>query len=306
MTNFYDGNVRGVVNWDGQFVRIDSFQNDPAPFRLVYYPFYTQINEIIKYSLTTKDSIQTYFQDYGDSVWFQLKIINKHVFFHIKPIVLQNQSIPEDEITQFDIWFSKKDKMPYRIRSKWHHAINISSSHGVKFNFKNDIVFHADEYYPSHFQIVQFVRGEPQIQKTDLVGQKAPDWTLKDSEDKDVKLSELNAKTLVIWFTGIGCAPCHQAIPFLKQLAEDYKTKDFELIAIETWGGSIEALKRYGQANEFNFSFLQSTDELKKSYGIAPVPAFFIVDQNRIVRKIINGYSKGNTDKEIIESIENL
>lgn len=58
MKEFYDGKVRGTVFWEKEYVRIDSFKNNPAPFRLVYYPFYTKINEIIKYTLTTKDSIR--------------------------------------------------------------------------------------------------------------------------------------------------------------------------------------------------------------------------------------------------------
>ena len=76
MLRFYDGKVRGRVNWDEQFVKVDSFQNHPYPFRLVYYPFYTKVNEIIKYSLNTKDSIKTDFIDHGDSVHFNLKIFD--------------------------------------------------------------------------------------------------------------------------------------------------------------------------------------------------------------------------------------
>ncbi len=305
MTDFYDGKVRGWVYWDKQYVRVDSFQNHPYPFRLVYYPFYTKINEIIKYSLTTKDSTQTFFKDYGDSVFFSLKIINQHVYFHIKPIKIQDDLIPKDEISQFDIWFHKKDHMPYRMRSKWYHSTYIESCSDVKLNFKNNVVFHANEYYPAYFEIVQFKR-EQRKQENNLVGQKAPDWTLKDINSKDVKSANLKSKVLLVQFTGIGCGHCHHSIPFLKQLAEDYKEKDFELISIETWGNDIERLKRYQQKNGFNYRFLKSTDEVTKSYNVSAVPVFFIIDENRIIRKVINGYDKGNTDNEIIKNIEKL
>src|SRR5690606_31351264 len=135
MTDYYDGNVRAKVNWDEKFVKIDSFKTHPYPYRLVHYPFYTKINEIIKYTLTTTDSIQTNFKDYGDSVHFSLRIIHKHVFFSIKPIVIKNEYIPDDEISQYDIWFSKKDNMPYRMRSKWHHTTFFESCRNADFNF---------------------------------------------------------------------------------------------------------------------------------------------------------------------------
>jgi len=306
MTDFYNGKVRGKVNWDEQYVKIDSFKNHPYPFRLVYYPFYTKINEIIKYTLTTTDSIQTNFQDCGDSIFFSLKIINKHVYFHIKPIVIKNEYIPEDEISQFDIWFCKKDNLPYRMRSKWYHTTFFESCRNAEFNLNKDTSLIESCYYPSHFEVryVDPYAPKQSEQTKELVGKIIPDWTLKDINFKDIKLSDLRSKVLLIQFTGVGCGPCHHSIPFLKKLVEDYKSKDFEFISIETWSNNIEGLKRYQQRNEFNFRFLKSTDEVTKSYGVSSVPIFFVIDKNRIIRKVIKGYSKETTDNEIKESID--
>lgn len=305
MTDFYNGKVRGKVNWDQQYVKIDSFKHHPYPFRLVHYPFYTRINEIVKYSLTTTDSIQTDFKDYGDSILFSLRIINKHVYFHIKPIVINNEYIPEDEISHFDIWFNKKDDMPYRMRSKWHHATWFESSRIEDINLKKDTALIANNYFPSYFEVRYIDPYAPNQaeQKENLEGRTAPDWILKDIDYKNVKLSDLNSKVLLIQFTGVGCGPCHHSIPFLKKLVKEYKTKDFEFLSIETWSNNVEGLKRYQQRNEFNFRFLKSTDEVTKSYGVSSVPVFFVIDENRIIRKVIKGYSKEATDKEIKEGI---
>jgi len=305
MTNFYNGIVRGQVNWEKQYVKIDSFQNHPYPFRLVHYPFYTKINEILKYTLTTTDSIQTDFKTYGDSIFFSLKIINKHVYFHIKPIVIQNDYIPEDEISQFDIWFSRKDNMPYRMRSKWYHATLFESCSSANFNFDKELALNEREFFPSYFKIVQFNRA-PRKDKFDMVGKKAPEWLLHDIENNEIQFNDLNSKVLLIQFTGVGCGPCHQSVPFLKQLVKDYKTKDFEFISIETWSKNMEGLKRYNQKNEFNFKFLKSTDEVTKAYDVSSVPVFFIIDEERTIRKVINGYSQTTTDKEIIDNINKL
>jgi len=305
MTDFYNGTVRGKVNWEEQYVKIDSFKHHPYPFRLVYYPFYTKINEIIKYTVTTKDSIQTDFKDYGDSLFFSLKIINKHVYFHIKPIVIKNEYIPEDEISQFDIWFHKKDNLPYRMRSKWSHSTVFESCRDANFNLNRDTSLIATNYFPSHFEIrnVDPYAPKKEKQKEDLVGKIAPNWILQDIDYKKVKFSDLNSKVILIQFTGVGGVPCHHSIPFLKKLVEEYKTKDFEFVSIETWSNNIEGLRRYQQNNGFNFKFLKSTDEVTKSYGVSSVPVFFVLDENRIIRKVIKGYSKETTDKEIKESI---
>lgn len=303
VTDFYNGTVRGTVNWEEQYVKIDSFQNQPYPFRLVHYPFYTKINEIIKYTLTTNDSISTTFQDYGDSLFFGLKIFNKHVYFHIKPIVIRNEYIPEDEISQFDIWFRKEDGMPYRMRSKWHHTTVFESCKNAKFNLDRNVAFNADDYYPSHFERRQFKR-EFVKPKNDLVGGNAPDWVLKDINLNEISFTDLKSKVLLIQFTGVGCGPCHHSIPFLKRLVEEYNGKNFEFVSIETWSKNMEGLRRYMQNNKLNFRFLKSTDEVTQSYEVSSVPTFFIIDENRIIRKVINGYSKETTDKEITESID--
>jgi peroxiredoxin len=298
---FYDGKVQGTINWDKQYVLIDSFKNNRAPFRLVHYPLYAKVKEIIKYTLTTEDSIRTEFKNYGDSILFSLKIINKHVYFHIKPIEISNEYIPKNEISQFDIWFNTSDNMPYRMRSKWSHTTHFESCENANFNANE--IFDFKNIYPGYFEVNQFKRDQ-RIEKNNLIGKKAPDWILRNTDQKIVKLNDLDSKVLLIQFTGVGCGPCHQSIPFLKRLVASHKSLDFDFISIETWSNNIEGLKRYEQKNELPWKFLRSDDEVAKAYEIKSVPAFFILDENKIIRNVINGYDKKITDSEIIQAID--
>jgi hypothetical protein len=43
-----------------------------------------------------------------------------------------------------------------------------------------------------------------------------------------------------------------------------------------------------------------------KEYQVNSVPVFFILDENRAIRKVINGYQKGTTDKEIKDTVDKL
>lgn len=304
--DFYDGFVRGTFNWEKQSIMIDSFQNHPYPFRLVHYPFYTKILEIIKYSLNTKDSIKTNLQDFGDSIRFSLRIYDKHVYFHIKPIVIKNDHIPEDEISYFDIWFRKGEYLPYRMRSRWHHSTYFEECSNVKFNTTHEAKFISTDHFPKEFKLTQYKRKKRKSAKNTLEGKLAPNWDLKDLSNNAVSLKDLKSKVLLLQFTGVGCGPCHSSLPFLKQLVEDNKEKDFELISIETWADNIEGLKRYRDRNEINYKFLNANESIKKAYNINAVPIFFILDENRIIRKVIQGYGKGSTDKKIIDAINEL
>ncbi len=305
MIDFYDGMVRGAINWDEQYVKVDSFQDHPYPFRLVYYPFYTKVKEILDYSLNTNDSIRTNLHDYGDSVRFCLMIYDRHVYFHIKPIVIENQYIPSDEISQFDIWIRKSDNLPYRMRSKWHHATHFESCHEAKLNTTQELGFVASEYYPDVFEIIQFNR-ERKSKTSDLVGKIAPDWILTDIENDSIRLVDLKSKVILIQFTGLGCGPCHHSIPFIKKLVEDYQHHDFDFVSIETWSNNIDGLKKYYQNNDLNFKFLISEKSVSKAYKVTSVPVFYILDENRVIRKVIHGYSKETVDEDIINTINEL
>jgi thiol-disulfide isomerase/thioredoxin len=260
---FYDGKVGAYVEWDKKPIEVDSFKTQFAPFRVVHYPFYPKVNEMIKYALSTKDSIRTDFVDYGDSVRFSLWVINQHMYFHIKPVVLKNEYIPADEISYFDVWISKSDDMPYKMRSRWYHTTAIGSCYNAKFNTTEDIAFDAKKLYPSSFKIVERGTGR-KTDKNNLIGKKAPDWVLKDTGYKDFNSADFKGKVLLVQFTGIGCGPCHHSIPFLKKLVNDYKSKDFEFISIETWSDDMEDLKRYQDKNGFNFKFLKASKQVKK------------------------------------------
>jgi thiol-disulfide isomerase/thioredoxin len=299
---FYDGNSITYLDWDEKTISIDSFKNKSAPFRPIGPPFFNYTRSIIKYTLETQDSISINLKDFGDSIKFSLIIHDKAVEFFGKQYYmdLTYYSPP----SRYDIWINKSDNLPYQYRRNMSVNTNWRTCKNVKLN-KNKIEdFRASEYIPSDFTIP--TKGNQITAKIDLVGKGAPEWFLKDPDNNTIALKNLNSKVLMIQFSGIGCGPCHMSIPFLKQLVTEYKNMDFELLSIETWSKNIEGIKRYLTNNNLNYKFLMSADEVTKSYQVQSVPVFFILDKDRVIRKIIRGYEQGITDKEIRDAINDL
>jgi thiol-disulfide isomerase/thioredoxin len=174
----------------------------------------------------------------------------------------------------------------------------------VKLNNTSIDDFIPSNYFPPDYKIA--VRGKGKSVKIDLTGKIAPDWTLNDFDGNPVALKDLKSKILIIEFTGIGCGPCHASIPFLKQLMTDYKSENLELISIETWSKNLEGIKRYYINNNLNYKYLVSSKDVVKDYQVIAVPALFILDENRVIRRVIQGYKKGTTDKEIRDLINSL
>jgi thiol-disulfide isomerase/thioredoxin len=301
----YDGQAISYIFWDENKIGIDSFKTNILPFRPIAPPFFNYTKSIIKYALETKDSISTEFKDFGDSIKFSLYIPKKTIEFFGKPYNTDNPFLSEDdEFSKYDIWINKSDNLPYKYRRNTPHSTSWEEIEDVEFNNKNIEDFKITDYLPKNFAIVQ--KGIPLQIKNDLIGKTAPEWTLRDADNNLISLGDLKSKILVIQFTGIGCGPCHASIPFVKQLIKDYEDKDFEFVGIETWSSNVEGIARYRNINEFNFKFLVSTKEVTNSYQANAVPVFYILDKDRVIRKVIFGYDKDNTDKEIRDFIDEL
>lgn len=313
MESFYDGEAKGSIDWKEKKIRIDSFKNNTLSFRPIGPPFFNYTKSIIKYALETKDSISIALKDFGDSIQFSLSIHNAIVEFFGNDLWYTERTDlvnidTKDFTSRYDLWIDKSSNLPYRIRRKMPHNTSFETCRNVKINREFHGNFLASQYFPSDFSITSSASARKMRKKAleDLVGKVAPDWSLKDVNNNTYFLKELKSKVLMIQFTGVGCGPCHASIPFLRQLVNDYKGKDFEVVGIETWSRNIDGLKRYRDRNDLNFKFLKADENVTQSYQVVAVPVFFLIDENRVIKKVISGYSKGKTDKEILDSINGL
>jgi thiol-disulfide isomerase/thioredoxin len=302
---YYDGSAQAYLDNDKKTISIDSFQTNTLPFRPISSPFFNRAKNIIKYALETKDSISAELKEFGDSIRFILYIPYRVVYFFGKPFAMDNPYLSkENAFCKYEIWINKSDNLPYKIINKTPYTTDLETCKNVELNKIKIEDFIAAEYFPSDYEIK--VRGKEQTIKKDLTGKIAPDWILIDYSNRSIALKDLKYKVLIIEFTGIGCAPCHAAIPLIKQFVTDNKDKDFRFISIETWGSDIDGLKRYHKNNELNYTLLKGEEETTKSYQINGVPSFFIIDKDRVIRKIIRGYEDGTTDKELRDAINKL
>lgn len=296
---FYDGKAFTYLLWDEKRISIDSTpRRGPTPF-------FNFTKSIIKYALSTNDSISTYLKDLGDSLKFSLYIPSRVIEFQGKPVAYDDPDLSaKDEFSRYDIWINKSNNLPYRYRRNMSHQTTWQTCKNVEFNKKKIENFIVQEYFPKDFPVQ--VRGNQRIEKADLTGHIAPYWSLKDLNNNSISLKDLKSKVLMIQFSGIGCGPCHMSIPFLKKLSTEYTKQDFDFVSIETWSDNIEGMKRYQKNNELNYKFLLSTEAVTRSYQVNGVPAFYILDQNRVIRKVIVGYNNETTDKEVRDAIEKL
>jgi thiol-disulfide isomerase/thioredoxin len=58
----------------------------------------------------------------------------------------------------------------------------------------------------------------------DILGKKAPDFTLSSVTGEKFRLSSLKGKIVVLDFWAVWCGPCTDSMPFFQKLQDSYRT----------------------------------------------------------------------------------
>lgn len=304
----YDGKVRVLPDHETKTITIDDFTARPLPFRPVNAPFFNKARNILQYALTTSDRIETHLEESDSEYHLRLVIdIRKTVEFFGKAFHMPDtgNSIWGPPRSVYEMWIRKEDDRPYRIRREQVHDISVETVSEVRINQQRAEDFRLERYFPADYAIRKYALRRQAESPSAIVGKKAPDWTLADAAGNAVSLGDFKGRILLINFTGIGCGPCYQAIPFLNSLKERYT--DLDLAAIETWGKRGHSLRAYAERNNMSYPLLSDDGHTIEAYcSDRSVPVFILLDEHRIVRHVFRGFGKGTTDKEITEAIEKL
>ena len=308
----YNGKVRAVVYHENKGIIIDDFARFAnLPYIPIMPPFFNYTKSIIHYAISTTDNTILDLTDHDNYYHFRL-VINedRQIEFFGRAYRMPPVSHILDKTSIYELWICKSNNLPYKYRREMFQDIVVRFVSNVELNTLSIDDFNIHDFFPADYEIRtvqehQDRRNQPSPNR--LIGRKAPDWTLNDKDEQPMSLSDLKGRVSLINFTGIGCGPCHAAIPFLKELRETFGKDEFELVAMEFWIRSSQSLQNYSRRNELNYHLLSGTDRVIRDYQTGgAVPFFFILDRDLTVRKVIRGYSKETTGQEILEAISEL
>lgn len=162
--------------------------------------------------------------------------------------------------------------------------------------------FKADERFATHKKLVaaeELIVKERALQ----IGQKAPDFTMKDPDGKEVKLSDVykKGKVTMIDFWAGWCNPCRQFNPKLVKIYKEYHKKGFEILGVsldrdrDQWLDAIKTDKlTWTQVSDINFW----DTEAAKLYNVRYIPQNAFVDaEGKIIARRVS-------EEEIIKLLE--
>ena len=141
--------------------------------------------------------------------------------------------------------------------------------------------------------------------KAVAIGQKAPDFTLNDSNGNPVSLSsKLGPKLLLVDFWAAWCAPCRAENPNEVKVYKEFKNKGFDILGVsldrtkEDW---IKAIEKDNLAWTQVSDLLYFNSAAARIYLVRAIPANFLLDQNgTIIAKNLRGEALYNKVKELL------
>src|SRR5438132_1938737 len=122
-----------------------------------------------------------------------------------------------------------------------------------------------------------------------LIGSPAPEIVLKDLQGRDVKLSDLRGKVVLVNFWATWCKPCKEEMPAMQASYDKLRDKGFVVLAVnelEDTARVAEHIRTHGHTFEV---VMDHNNQVANVYGVVGLPASFLIDPQGIVRERISG-----------------
>jgi len=117
--------------------------------------------------------------------------------------------------------------------------------------------------------------------KGKLIGNLAPDFELATLDGKNIKLSDLRGKAVLLNFWATYCGPCKIEMPWFVELQKEYGPQGFQIIGVAMDDASTEDIAKFAKDMGVNYPILLGKDSVADSYGgVAVLPTTFFVDRD--------------------------
>lgn len=199
----------------------------------------------------------------------------------------------------YRITIDKISKMPIEVLQYNNLNEDFIKTDFIDINFFPSRPAENSWYYPTYINEYKQIKqkGIPQLIP---VGSIAGDWTLPVyNEDKNISLSQLKGKVILLDFWFKNCGPCIESVPHLNAINKEFKNKKVEVVGINTWD-SKKDVNWFCNNHKVAYTVLMDGRGLAEKYGVNRFPTVILIDKKG---KIL--YSGGFDQSKIEQLIEN-
>jgi peroxiredoxin len=137
--------------------------------------------------------------------------------------------------------------------------------------------------------------------RAEWVGRIAPDFRLSDLDGRQVDLSGMRGKVVVLDFWATWCPPCREEVPIVETITNIYKTRGVEVWGI-SWDEESSTVKKWLANNQKNLRTLIDPDaKTSEPYEIKFIPALLVLGRRG---EIVSYYQGTQSEQSLRSAIE--
>ncbi len=137
----------------------------------------------------------------------------------------------------------------------------------------------------------------------DVKGAVAPDFTLKTIDGKDVKLSDLRGKAVLLNFWATWCGPCKIEIPWFMELEKQYASQGLVVIGVAMDDDAKDVVPKFAQEMKIDYPVLLGSEQVADQYGgVEGLPMTFYIGRDGKIVKRIAGLTSHHDIEESIKA----
>jgi peroxiredoxin len=123
----------------------------------------------------------------------------------------------------------------------------------------------------------------------------APDLTLKTLDGRDVELSDLKGRVVVLNFWFVNCAPCRAEMPDLNKLVDGHRGRDVVFLAVAT--DKAEAVRAFLEKHPFKYEIVPEGTAAANAFGVISYPTHILIDKAGHVAHFLVGGGAGRMEQ---------
>ncbi len=117
--------------------------------------------------------------------------------------------------------------------------------------------------------------------KGQLIGSLAPDFDLQTLDGKNLRLSDLRGKAVLLNFWATYCGPCKIEMPWFVELQREYGPQGFQIVGVAMDDASTEEIAKFAKEMGVNYPILLGKESVGQSYGgVSVLPTTFFLDRD--------------------------
>jgi peroxiredoxin len=134
------------------------------------------------------------------------------------------------------------------------------------------------------------LQSGPRESKVIGVGDRAPEFALAGLDGRQVRLSDLRGKIVLVHFWATWCPPCVEELPALDAVSRMLPGNDFQVLAVSVDAGGAQTVGPFLQRNRLTLPVLLDTNHaVTGRYGTFKFPETYVVGRDGIVKYKIIG-----------------